>query len=219
MTLGAVREPRRGARHGDLAGRRKRELRDVRHSQRPDLRIERVLVSPSGIHVVASLHLRPGAADGPAVSPGDLERAHAAAGVVASLLPQRYRERVRPVLCRVDDVAMAELVDDVLDDAFPGSEQRPPLPGGLRRADHDDPVAGRERWHLGLLLERALARVEVDDALRQAHAEGRIELATGDVRTVSRPDRFSLVVLAGGARFIDWNEIRVSSVREITFPL
>jgi len=114
MTLGAVREPRRGTRHSDLTGRRKRELRDVRHSQRPDLRIERVLVSPSGIHVVASLHLRPGAADGPAVSPGDLERAHAAAGVVASLLPQRYRERVRPVLCRVDDVAMAELVDDVL---------------------------------------------------------------------------------------------------------
>ena len=114
MTLGAVREPRRGARHSDLTGRRKRELRDVRHSQRPDLRIERVLVSPSGIHVVASLHLEPGVADGPAVSTGDLERAHAAAGVVASLLPQRYRERVRPVLCRVDDVAMAELVDDVL---------------------------------------------------------------------------------------------------------
>ncbi|MGE5720603.1 MAG: hypothetical protein ACM3XQ_12060 [Nocardioidaceae bacterium] len=111
MTLGAVREPRRGARHSDLTGRRKRELRDVRHSQRPDLRIERVLVSPSGIHVVASLHLEPGAAD---LSPVDLARAHAAAGVVASLLPQRYRERVRPVLCRVDDVAMAELVDGVL---------------------------------------------------------------------------------------------------------
>lgn len=111
MTLGAVREPRRGARHSDLTGRRKRELRDVRHSQRPDLRIEWVLVSPSGIHVVASLHLEPGAAD---LSPVDLARAHAAAGVVASLLPQRYRERVRPVLCRVDDVAMAELVDGVL---------------------------------------------------------------------------------------------------------
>lgn len=111
MTLGAVREPRRGARHSDLTGRRKRELRDVRHSQRPDLRIERVLVSPSGIHVVASLHLEPGAAD---LSTVDLARAHAAAGVVASLLPQRYRERVRPVLCRVDDVAMAELVDGVL---------------------------------------------------------------------------------------------------------
>ena len=41
-------------------------------------------------------------------------KSHAAAGVVASLLPQRYREQVRPVLCRVDDVAMAELVDDVL---------------------------------------------------------------------------------------------------------
>lgn len=114
MTLGAVREPRRGARRSDLTGRRKRELRDVRHSQRPDLRIERVLVSPSGIHVVVSLHPEPGAADGPAVGPGDLERAHAAGDVVASLLPQRYRERVRPVLCRVDDVAMAELVDDVL---------------------------------------------------------------------------------------------------------
>jgi len=115
MTLGAVREPRRGARHSDLTGRRRqRELRDVRHSQRPDLRVERVLVSPSGIHVVTSLHVAPGAADGPAVAPGDLESAHAAAGVVASLLPQRYRARVHAVLCRVDDVAMAELVDDVL---------------------------------------------------------------------------------------------------------
>ena len=56
------------------------------------------------------------------------------------------------------------------------------------------------------LLERAVARVEADDALQQAHAEGRLELTTGDVRTVSRPDRFSLVVLAGVIAHLDGPE-------------
>ena len=56
------------------------------------------------------------------------------------------------------------------------------------------------------LLERAMARIEADEALRQAHAEGRVELATGDVRTVSRRDRFSLVVLAGVVAHLDGPE-------------
>lgn len=47
------------------------------------------------------------------------------------------------------------------------------------------------------LLERAATRIEADDALRAAAADGRIQLAAGDVRTVTRPERFSLVVLAG----------------------
>ena len=47
------------------------------------------------------------------------------------------------------------------------------------------------------LLERAVARIGADDLLRDAFADGRLEMASGDVRTVSRPERFSLVVLAG----------------------
>ena len=56
------------------------------------------------------------------------------------------------------------------------------------------------------LLERATARIEADDSLRAARAEGRLELAIGDVRTVSRPDRFSLVVLAGVLAHLDGPE-------------
>jgi len=47
------------------------------------------------------------------------------------------------------------------------------------------------------LLERAAMRVEADDVLRAASADGRISLAIGDARTASRPERFSLIVLAG----------------------
>jgi SAM-dependent methyltransferase len=47
------------------------------------------------------------------------------------------------------------------------------------------------------LLERAAVRMASDDVLRAAFGDGRIELATGDVRTISRPERFSLIVLAG----------------------
>ena len=47
------------------------------------------------------------------------------------------------------------------------------------------------------LVERARARVGSDDALRTARDEGRLELEVGDVRTVARRERFSLVVLAG----------------------
>jgi len=47
------------------------------------------------------------------------------------------------------------------------------------------------------LLERASARIQADDHLREASKAGRIELSTGDVRTVARRDRFSLVIIAG----------------------
>jgi hypothetical protein len=114
MAMGAVRETRRTTRRRDPAGRSRREFRDVRHPLRPDLRVERVLVCPSGIHVVTALAADDPAATDPPADEQATARAHAAADVVAALLPQRYRARVRPVLCRVDDVAMAELVDDVL---------------------------------------------------------------------------------------------------------
>ena len=47
------------------------------------------------------------------------------------------------------------------------------------------------------LLERASARIHADGRLREASAAGRIELSTGDVRTVARRERFSLVIIAG----------------------
>jgi hypothetical protein len=74
--------------------------------------VERVLVSPSGVHVVTSLPV--GSAPTASVDAGAVSTAKAAADVVTALLPQRYRGRVRPVLSRLDEVAMAEIVDDVL---------------------------------------------------------------------------------------------------------
>ena len=47
------------------------------------------------------------------------------------------------------------------------------------------------------LLDRARSRVAGDPGLAHARDAGMIELALGDVRRVSRPDRFSLVVLSG----------------------
>lgn len=117
MTVGAVRHPRRTARRVDLVERRRREFRDVRHPLMPDLHVERVLICPSGIHVVTSLPIGIGASlgsGGPVADPAFVAAGQAAADVVAALLPQRYRGRVRPVLCRVDEVAMAELVGGVL---------------------------------------------------------------------------------------------------------
>jgi hypothetical protein len=113
MTTGAVRRPGRGAQDAALRDRRRRELRDVRHPQRPDLRVERVLVCPSGVHVVTTLD-PPARRGEPVVDPVVLVSGRAAAEVVAALLPPRYRNRVRPVLCVAGDVALAELVEDVL---------------------------------------------------------------------------------------------------------
>lgn len=114
MSLGAVGQPRRSARRTDLVKRSRREFRDVRHPMRPDLRVERVLVCPSGVHVVTSLPAGADAAVAHLAPPAVVAAGHTAADLVAGLLPKRYRDRVRPVLCRVDDVPMAELVDDVL---------------------------------------------------------------------------------------------------------
>lgn len=77
----------------------------MRHPLKPELRVERVIVCHSGVHVVTSI---------PAGDYVPVAAGHAAADVVSSLLPQRYRDRVRPVLCRRVDEPMADLVDDVL---------------------------------------------------------------------------------------------------------
>lgn len=114
MTRGALREPRRTAPRIDLAERRRRELRNVRHPLRPDLRIERVIVCPSGIHVTTSLQAEQDPSTDAVLAARVLSRSRGAADLVSALLPERYRGRVRPVLCSTDDVPMAELVEDVL---------------------------------------------------------------------------------------------------------
>ena len=115
MTRGAVvRESHRAARRSDLAERRKREFRNVRHPWKPELHVERVLICPSGVHVVTSLQAEEDPSTDAVLASRVLAHSRAAADVVSALLPQRYRGRVRPVLCSTDDVAMAELVDGVL---------------------------------------------------------------------------------------------------------
>lgn len=114
MTRGALKEPRRAAPRIDLAERRRRELRDVRHPLRPDLHIERVIVCPSGIHVTTSLQAEQDPSTDAVLAARVLSRSRGAADLVSALLPERYRSRVRPVLCSTDDVPLAELVEDVL---------------------------------------------------------------------------------------------------------
>lgn len=62
------------------------------------------------------------------------------------------------------------------------------------------------------LLARAEQRIAADEVLRPARAAGRIELAVGDVRSVSRRDRFSLVVLAGVIAHLDGPEDAVRTL-------
>jgi SAM-dependent methyltransferase len=47
------------------------------------------------------------------------------------------------------------------------------------------------------LLDRARARIQADERLGAARDAGRIELEVADVRTVRRPGRFKLAILAG----------------------
>jgi SAM-dependent methyltransferase len=56
------------------------------------------------------------------------------------------------------------------------------------------------------LLERARLRIDADQRLRAARDDGRIELALGDVRTLRRPDRFRLAILAGVLAHLDGPE-------------
>ena len=56
------------------------------------------------------------------------------------------------------------------------------------------------------LLARAEARIRADDTLRAARAAGRLELAIGDVRSVVRRERFTLVILAGVIAHLDGPE-------------
>lgn len=62
------------------------------------------------------------------------------------------------------------------------------------------------------LLTRASARIAADPELARAEREGRIELAVGDVRRVSRSDRFELAVLAGVLSHLDGPEEAVRAL-------
>ena len=56
------------------------------------------------------------------------------------------------------------------------------------------------------LLDRADVRIAADPVLSAARADGRIELAVGDVRGVRRSDRFALAILAGVVAHLDGPE-------------
>jgi hypothetical protein len=105
------------ARRTGLAGARRREIRAVRHASRPGLRLDRVVVAPSGIYVVITGDRRvpqQRVAGEPAGQPAaDRDRASEAGGLVAALVPARYRAHVRGVLTRSDE-AGADVVDGVL---------------------------------------------------------------------------------------------------------
>lgn len=108
--MGTVRGTRGAAGHAAPAGRANRTLSDMRDPAHPDLRVEQVRVCPSGIHVVTFVD------EAATPQPGSpiVDRARAAAEVVASLLQPRYRDRVQPVLCRRDPAEVVDLVEDIL---------------------------------------------------------------------------------------------------------
>lgn len=111
MSRGLVREPRTAGQLRNLAQARRRQLESVRRPDVPDLRIDRVVVCPSGVYVVSH------ASGGVAGLPHDLadtNRSGEAAVVVEGALPQRYRTAVRPVLLREDLGEVAEDVRGVL---------------------------------------------------------------------------------------------------------
>ncbi|MEO5985517.1 MAG: class I SAM-dependent methyltransferase [Candidatus Limnocylindria bacterium] len=62
------------------------------------------------------------------------------------------------------------------------------------------------------LLARAEQRIVADPTLRAAREDGRIELAEGDLRTVHRPDRFGMVVMAGVMSHLDGPEDAVRAL-------
>lgn len=95
-----------------------------------------------------------------------------------------YRERARRQPGRVADLGCGS-----------GRLFEPLLTGG---AEHVLGVDGSPA-----LLERAERRIESNEPLRAARAAGRIELIAGDLGTIRRKDRYSLVILAGVLAHLD----------------
>jgi SAM-dependent methyltransferase len=81
---------------------------------------------------------------------------------------------------------------------------RPFLEGGAPRLVAVDGSAA--------LVARARDRIDSNDLLRSARDAGRIEVGVGDVRSVSRRDRFALVVLAGVIAHLDGPEDAVRAL-------
>ena len=82
----------------------------VRWPGRSEDRIDEVVVGPSGVHVV--LHHE--APEGDVSSSASIvRRAGEAADAVAALLPGRYREALRPVVCLCETRDVAEAADGV----------------------------------------------------------------------------------------------------------
>lgn len=107
MARESVRDARTGEALRDLPSSHWKQYRDVRRPGRPDVRIDHVLVGPSGIHVIA---YRPATATAdPAVGP-----CAESAGAVAALLPDRYRSRVRALVCLRNQEPVAESAGGVL---------------------------------------------------------------------------------------------------------
>jgi len=75
--------------------------------------VERVLLAPSGIYVVATtvqqVPRQRVVGDTAAAEVADLDRVRAAAQLVSALLQPRYRTRVRSVLCRPEALAADEV--------------------------------------------------------------------------------------------------------------
>lgn len=108
MLRDAVGDVSRSTRLSALARERHRELRDVCLPDDRSRRIHRVLVCPSGVHVVVGQPLT-----GPP-SQEVLDGCVSSAAGVSAALPARYRDRVRPVLCCSEDEPIADLVGSVL---------------------------------------------------------------------------------------------------------
>lgn len=120
MTRARVRQPRPTTTLEALPATYWSQMRRVRWPGRPDMLIDHVLVGPSGIYVIRYLPSEP---DTPGATTGhgrqrlhDLGAAACTeyADVINDLLPPRYRDRVRPVLCLRGDDERAEEVGGVL---------------------------------------------------------------------------------------------------------
>jgi hypothetical protein len=84
----------------------------VRWPGHPDDRIDEVVVGPSGVHVL--LHQEQSAeVRGPLQAEEIVTRSRDAADAVGGLLPSRYRDALRPVVCLCGTTDIGEVVDGV----------------------------------------------------------------------------------------------------------
>jgi hypothetical protein len=107
MAADSVRRVRAGTGIEGLPDSHWKQFRDVRRPDRPDTKVDHVLVGPSGIHVIC--YLAPESTADDVVVQSSAEAARA----VGALLPERYRLRVRAMVCFRNEEPVAESVDGV----------------------------------------------------------------------------------------------------------